>query len=245
MADAEAMVSAKGKTGTLYGLGVGPGDPELMTVKAWRLLSLVPVIAYPAANGEPSLARRIAAPFIPEDAAELPFAVPMERDRGPAQVAYDQAAAAIAAHLDEGRDVALLCEGDPLFYGSFMYMLQRFEKKYETVIVPGVSSLTAAAAVAHRPLAARNDCLKVLPAPIDPDRLAAEIETADAVAIIKVGRHFDSVAGVLTRLGLAERAVVVEAATRADQKITRLSDAPAGFRPYFSTILVYKGSEPW
>jgi precorrin-2/cobalt-factor-2 C20-methyltransferase len=99
--------------------------------------------------------------------------------------------------------------------------------------------------VAHRPLAARNDCLKVLPAPIDPDRLAAEIETADAVAIIKVGRHFDSVAGVLTRLGLAERAVVVEAATRADQKITRLSDAPAGFRPYFSTILVYKGSEPW
>jgi precorrin-2/cobalt-factor-2 C20-methyltransferase len=94
-------------------------------------------------------------------------------------------------------------------------------------------------------LAARNDCLKVLPAPIEPERLAAEIETADAVAIIKVGRHFDSVAGVLARLGLADRAFVVEAATREDQKITRLSEAPAGFRPYFSTILVYKGSEPW
>jgi precorrin-2/cobalt-factor-2 C20-methyltransferase len=245
VAGAEAVVNAAPGAGTLYGLGVGPGDPELMTVKAWRLLSFVPVIAYPAANGEPSLARRIAAPFVPQEAVELPFAVPMERERAPGQAAYDLAAAAIAAHLDKGRDVAVLCEGDPLFYGSFMYMLQRFEKKYQIVIVPGVSSLTAAAAAARRPLAARNDCLKVLPAPIEPSRLAAEIETADAVAIIKVGRHFDAVAQLLRRLGLAERAVIVEAATRSDQKITRLADAPPGLRPYFSTILVYKGGEPW
>lgn len=233
------------KKGTLYGLGVGPGDPELITVKAWRLLSLVPVIAYPAANGEPSLARRIAAPFIPEDAVELPFAVPMEKDRAPAQAAYEQAAAAIAAHLDAGRDVAVLCEGDPFFYGSFMYLHQRLEAKYETVVIPGVSSLTATAAVVGRPLAARNDCLKVLPAPIGPERLKQEIETAEAVAIIKIGRHFDMVVRVLKELRLEASAVIVEAATRDDQKITRLSDAPPGFRPYFSTILVYKGSEPW
>ncbi|MFO1090256.1 MAG: precorrin-2 C(20)-methyltransferase [Hyphomicrobiales bacterium] len=241
MADAEAMV----KKGTLYGLGVGPGDPELITVKAWRLLSLVPVIAYPTANGEPSLARRIAAPFIPEDAVELPFAVPMEKERAPAQAAYAQAAAAIAAHLDEGRDVAVLCEGDPFFYGSFMYLHQRLESDYEAVVIPGVSSLTATAAVVGRPLAARNDCLKVLPAPIGPERLAQEIEGAEAVAIIKIGRHFDMVFRVLNDLGLASRAVIVEAATREDQKITRLSEAPPGFRPYFSTILVYKGGEPW
>src|SRR5688572_2237322 len=107
--------------GTLYGLGVGPGDPELITVKAWRVLSLAPVIAYPQTVSGDSLARRIAAPFIPEGVMELPFTLPMLREeRGPAREAYDGAAATMAEHLGAGRDVALLCEGDPFFYGSFM-----------------------------------------------------------------------------------------------------------------------------
>ena len=111
-------------TGTFYGLGVGPGDPELVTLKAWRIISQAPVIAYPAANGNDSLARRIAAPFIPQDVIEVAIAVPMRREREPAQEAYDKAAQAIATHLDQGRDVAFLCEGDPLFYGSFAGLLQ-------------------------------------------------------------------------------------------------------------------------
>src|SRR5262245_45078560 len=122
-------------SGTFYGLGVGPGDPELITLKAWRIISQVPVIAYPAANGGESLAYSIAAPFIPEDVIELAIAVPMRRERGPAQQAYDDAAQTIARHLEEGLDVAFLCEGDPLFYGSFAYLLTRLAHNYSTQVV--------------------------------------------------------------------------------------------------------------
>ncbi len=121
---------------TLYGLGVGPGDPELMTIKAWRIIGQVPVIAYPAANGGDSLARSIAAPFIPEDAIELPLPIPMRTEREPARDAYDESVRLIAAHLDAGRDVAFLCEGDPFFYGSFMYLHERLEKTHEITVVP-------------------------------------------------------------------------------------------------------------
>lgn len=232
-------------SGTFYGLGVGPGDPELITLKAWRIISHVPVIAYPAANGNDSLARKIAAPFIPEDVTELAIPVPMRREREPAQEAYDEAAALIARHLDDGKDVAFLCEGDPLFYGSFAYLLDRLAEKHPTVIVPGITSITACAARIGRPLAARNDILKVLPGTLDAQRLKQEISGADAVAIMKVGQHFDKIRGVLTELGLAERATIIEKATRDDERITRLADVPEGERPYFSTILIYQGSEAW
>lgn len=232
-------------SGTFYGLGVGPGDPELITLKAWRIISQVPVIAYPAANGKDSLARQIAAPFLPEDVTELAIPVPMRRERAPAQAAYDEAAQMIARHLDQGRDVAFLCEGDPLFYGSFAYLLDRLAEKHPTVIVPGITSITACAAQIGRPLAARNDILKVLPGTLDAARLKAEIATADAVAIMKVGQHFEKIRDVLKELGLAERATIIEKATRDDEKITRLSDVPDGERPYFSTILIYQGGEAW
>lgn len=231
--------------GTLFGLGIGPGDPELLTLRAWRLISNCDVIAYPVGDSGDSLARRICAPFIPEDATELPIEIPMRSERAPAQAAYDAAALKIAGHLNEGRHIAFLCEGDPFFYGSFMYLYSRMAETYKTVIVPGVSSLTASAAQIARPLAARNDILKVLPAPLPAARLKAEIETAEAVAIIKVGRHFEKVRTVLRQLGLAERATIIEAATRDDEKITALNDIPEGERPYFSTILVYRGDEPW
>ncbi len=232
-------------SGTFYGLGVGPGDPELITLKAWRIISHAPIIAYPAANGNDSLARRIAAPFIPEDVIELSISVPMRREREPAQEAYDEAATLIARHLDDGKDVAFLCEGDPLFYGSFAYLLDRLAEKYPTVIVPGITSITACAAQIGRPLAARNDILKVLPGTLDAERLKQEIAGADAVAIMKVGQHFEKIRDVLTELGLAERATIIEKATRDDERITRLSDVPTGERPYFSTILIYQGSEAW
>jgi precorrin-2/cobalt-factor-2 C20-methyltransferase len=239
------MASGQAMSGTFYGLGVGPGDPELITLKAWRLISQVPVIAYPAANGNDSLARKIAAPFIPEDVIELAIDVPMRRERAPAREAYDAAAQAIASHLDQGRDVAFLCEGDPLFYGSFAYLLTRLAQNYLTQVVPGISSITACAAAINRPLAARNDILKVLPGTLDASRLKQEIISSDAIAIMKVGQHFDKIRGVLSELDLAGQAIIIEKATLDDEKVTRLADVPEGERPYFSTILIYKGGESW
>ena len=149
------------KTGTLYGVGVGPGDPELMTVKAWRLISMAPVIAYLAANGKDSTARDIALPFIPDDAEHLVIDMPMRTGRELGQRAYDFGAAAIAVHLKTGRDVVMLCEGDPFFYGSFMYLFARLTKDYKTIVVPGVTSITASAAAIGRPLSARNEVVDV------------------------------------------------------------------------------------
>jgi precorrin-2/cobalt-factor-2 C20-methyltransferase len=241
MADPQAMV----KPGTLYGVGVGPGDPELMTVKAWRLVATAPVVAYLTADGRASTARAIAAPFIAEGTIELAIPVPMRPERAPAQEAYDEGAAALAEHLKAGRDVAMLCEGDPFFYGSFMYLYARLAQNFATVVVPGVTSLTAAAAAIGRPLAARDEVLKVLPATLDGDRLREELLTAESVAIVKVGRHFGKVRDLLGALDLGFRALIVERATDSDQRIARIADIPGDSLPYFATILVYAGKEPW
>ncbi len=233
------------KRGTLYGLGVGPGDPELMTVKAWRIVSTAPVVAYLAANGGDSTARNIAKPFIPEDAIEIAIDVPMRVERAPAEAAYDTGCATIAEHLRAGRDVAMLCEGDPFFYGSFMYIFARLAKDFEVIVVPGVTSITAAAAAIGRPLAARDEVLKVLPATLDADRLREELATAQSAAIIKVGRHISKVRDILANLDLAKSAVVIEKATQTEERVRKLADVTEDALPYFSTVLVYAGAESW
>jgi len=233
------------KRGTLYGVGVGPGDPELMTVKAWRLVSMAPVVAYLAADGKDSTARRIAAPFIGDNTAELAIQVPMRLEREPAQAAYDKGAKLIAAHLDAGRDVVMLCEGDPFFYGSFMYLFGRLAAAYPTVVVPGITSIAAAAARIGHPLAARDEVVKVLPATLDAGRLRDELLTAESAAIIKVGRHFAKVRDLLGILDLAARATVIVNATRDDERTYKLADVDGDSLPYFSTILVYTGRESW
>lgn len=231
--------------GTLYLVGVGPGDPELMTLRAVRILGGAQVVAYPSTGDEAAFARDIASAFIAPDAQLLPVTIPMTVERGPAQAAYDAAAEAILAHLRDGRDVAWLCEGDPLFYGTAMYVLGRLVKAARVEIVPGVTSLTASAAAIARPLAARNEVLKVLPAPLPDDILRAELSGAPSAAIIKVGRHFDRIRLLLGETGHAANAVVVEHATTIRQRITRLEDFRHGERPYFSTILCYRGDEAW
>ncbi len=131
-----------------------------MTVKAWRLISMAKVIAYLAANGKDSTARAIAAPFMPDDAEEIIIDMPMRVEREPAQAAYDKGAATIAEHLSKGEDVVMLCEGDPFFYGSFMYIFERLAGEYNTIVVPGVTSITAAAAAIGQPLCERDEVLE-------------------------------------------------------------------------------------
>lgn len=232
-------------TGTLHLVGVGPGDPELLTLKAARLLGSVPVVAYPTTGEGAALALEIAREHVNPAAEHLPVAIPMSVERAPAQAAYDGAAIAILSHLQAGRDVAWLCEGDPLFYGSAMYLVSRVAASAPVAVIPGVTSLTAAAAAIGRPLAARNETLKVLPAPLDDAVLRAELLAAPAVAIIKVGRHFDRIRSLLAETGHAEGAMVVEHATTSRERITPLSAFGHDERPYFSTILCYRGSEAW
>ena len=232
-------------TGRLYLVGVGPGDPELLTLRAVRVLGGVHVVAYPSTGEELAFARDIASAYIAPEAILMPVTVPMALERGPAQLAYDTAAATILTHLRAERDVAWLCEGDPLFYGSAMYVFARLAAEVTIDVIPGVTSLTASAAAIARPLAARNEILKVLPAPLPDDVLRAELLTTEAAAIIKVGRHFDRIRGLLDETGHARGAVVVEYATTLRQRITPMTEFRHRDRPYFSTILCYRGAEPW
>lgn len=230
--------------GALYLIGVGPGDPELLTLKAVRLLSEVDCIAFPQKAGQGSMALDIARTHVPDKTHLLPIAIPMEVERAPAQMAYDQAAAHIGAVTDQGQKVAYLCEGDPLFYGSAMYLVERLAARTKIEIVPGITSLTAAAASLSRPLAARNERLKVLPAPLDTETLRTELENSESVAIIKVGRHFQRLRTLLRETG-HEGAMVIEHATGTKQKVSTLDDYFDDERPYFSIILSYRGAEAW
>ena len=230
--------------GRLYGVGLGPGAPDLMTLRAARLIRSAEVIAYPTLAGGESFARAIAAAEIPVGAQEIAMDVPMTVERGPAQLAYDQGAAQIAAALDAGKDVVCLCEGDPFFYGSFMYLFARLSDRYEVEVVPGVTSITACAATAGMPLAARNERLTVLPGPLPEDELRARIEGAESVAIMKVGRHLAKIRSVIDALGLTAQATYVERATLETEVVLPLADAPEK-APYFSMIILTKGADPW
>jgi cobalt-precorrin 5A hydrolase/precorrin-3B C17-methyltransferase len=226
-------------SGTLYGLGIGPGDPDLITLKARDILARVPVIAYPAPEGGDSLVRGIAAPHVPAGRIEIAISTPMTIDRFPACEVYDKYSVVLAGHLKAGRDVAVLCEGDPFFYGSFMYLFERLAGAHPTVVVPGVSSLAAVAAAAEVPLVSRNEVLCVLPAPLPEAELEARLARSEAAAIMKVGRHLAKVRRVLRRLGFDESATYVERASMANERIAPLTDMADDARaPYFSMILV-------
>ena len=232
-------------TGTLYGLGIGPGDPELITLKALRRLQAAPVLAYPAPEDGESLARAIAAPHMPGGQTEIAIRMPLSVDRFPAEAVYDQAVEELAAHLNAGRDVAVLCEGDGFFYGSFMYLYARLADRFPVEVVPGVSSLTACAARAGLALAAQRDVLTVLPAPLPEDKLAAALAGTEAVALIKVGRHLGKLRRVLGDAGLLETAVLVERATMAAERIRPLAEISDDAAPYFSMILAHRRGQAW
>lgn len=229
-------------TGTIYGVGVGPGDPELLTLKALRLIQAAPVLAYAAAEGVPSFARSIIEPHLDGLPAktEIPLVMPMVAERFPAQDVYDKGAEEIRHHVQAGRDVVVLCEGDPLFYGSFMYLFGRLKGAFPLTVVPGVSSVMACAAVAGWPLVARNDAFRVLPATLDDDALRAQLAEAEGLAFMKVGRHLGRLKALLSEAGLLGHAVYVERATLPNQRVVPLLQLEEDKAPYFSMVLVHR-----
>ena len=231
-------------SGVLYGIGLGPGDAELMTLKAARLISAAQVVAYPTLAGGSSFARSIAADLIGDDVREVKINVPMQVERGPAQAAYDAASDEISAILETGLNVIVLCEGDPFFYGSFMYIYARLKGRFKTEIVPGITAMTASAASLGLPLAARNEILSVIPGPLPDEELRQKISAADSVVIMKVGRHLGRIRTVIDELGLLDQAHYIERATLPAEQKMPLTKAPDP-APYFSMILITKEADPW
>ncbi len=237
--------------GILYGVGVGPGDPDLITVKARRIVEAAPVVAYPAARHGRSNARAVVAALLHPEHIELALIYPatteIEQPEGGYEAAmaafYDRSAEAIAAHLDAGRDVAVLCEGDPLFYGSYMYLHDRLAERYETHVIPGVASVLAGAARLGVPLVRRDTELTILPGTLSESVLAARLADGNAYAIMKLGRTFAKVRRALERAGVAERALYVERATMEHERIIPLADVDAERVPYFALVLV-PGAKP-
>ncbi len=227
-------------TGRLFGLGLGPGDPELVTLKALRLLRAAPVVAYPAPDRGDSFARRIVAEWLDRGQREIAIRFPMRPGKPPVAI-YQRAAAQLAAVMDAGEDIAYLCQGDPLFYGSFAGILTRLAGRYRVTVVPGVSSLTACAAAASEPLVQRDETLSVIPATLAEDELTRRLVQVDAAAIIKLGRHFSKVRGVLLRLGLLNGALYVERASLPNQRVAALATIDPASVPYFATALVRRG----
>ena len=231
--------------GRLFGVGVGPGDPELMTVKARNAIADADVIAYPNAQHGHSVARRIAAGSLRAEHIELPLAFPVTTEMtdhpGGYEAAlgefYDEAAAALAAHLDAGRDVAVLCEGDPFFYGSYMYLHERLADRYETVVIPGVTGFSAAAASAGTPLVKRDDVFMALPGTLGEQELSTRLRGADAAVVMKLGRTFAKVRGAVESAGDGARGIYVERASSAEERIAPLREVE-GQVPYMSLVLV-------
>lgn len=231
------------KTGKLYGLGIGPGDPELLTLKAHRILTTVPVIAYPTLENGKVLARAIVADFIRPDQIEIPMPLPFSVERS-SQPHYDRAAEKIAEYLAAGQDVAVLCEGEPMLYGSFMYLFQRLAPRFPTEVVPGISSTMASAAMLGAPITFRNDVLSIMPATLDAQTLRDRLAVADAAVIIKLGRHFAKVRTILDELGLLDRALYIERATQPNQRIVPIRELDPAEVPYWALILIPSQTQP-
>ncbi|GAC1341633.1 MAG: precorrin-2 C(20)-methyltransferase [Beijerinckiaceae bacterium] len=233
--------------GTLHGIGVGPGDPELMTLRAVRLISEARVVAYFAKKGHRGHARTIVDRWIEPAREEMPLYYPMTTEvhfgeaayRREVGAFYDSAAEAIACRLDQGADIALLCEGDPLFYGSFMHVFERLKESCRISVCPGVTGMSGCWAAARAPITWGDDVLTVLPGTLSEDALLARLTETDAAIIMKLGSNFAKVRRAIAAGGLLDRAIYVERGTMAGERVLPLAetaeDEPA---PYFSLICV-------
>ncbi len=232
-------------TATLHIVGTGPGDPELLTLKAVRTIAAAAAVAFFAKRGRPGHARRIADAHIPPGAELLRFEypytteIPIEDPRyEPALTAfYEQAAATIADRLEADQDVALLCEGDPFFYGSAMYLFDRLAPRFPTIVVPGITAMSGCWSQAHRPVTHGDDILTVLPGTLDQATLTARLRGTDAAVIMKVGTNLPKIRAAIAAADLTGRAILVERGTMPDSRLVPMAQAGEA-APYFSLVLI-------
>ncbi|MGA5560254.1 precorrin-2 C(20)-methyltransferase [Streptomyces platensis] len=239
-------VSEQQLTGRLYGVGLGPGDPSLMTVRAVEVIAEADVIAYHSARHGRSIARSIAAEHLHDGHIEEALIYPVTTEstdhpggyRGALDEFYETAAARLAAHLDAGRTVAVISEGDPLFYGSYQHMHKRLAHRYPTEVIPGVTSISAAAARLGKPLAEADEVLTILPGTLPEEELTARLTSTDTAVVMKLGRTFPTVRRAMERAGRLPEAHYVERATMSGERTERLADIDAETVPYFSVSVV-------
>ncbi len=232
-------------TGTLYGVGVGPGDPELITLKAANILGAARIVAHFRKRGLAGHAWTIASPHLSPAAHELAFEYPVTTEIAFCEDGYidaisrfyGDASATIRHLLQEGQDVALLCEGDPFFYGSFLHMYERLRGAVPIVVVPGVTGMSGCWTAAAAPIALGDDVLTVLPGTLDGHALAAKLRATDAAVIMKVGNNLPKIREALAAAGRLDDAVYVERGTMSGERVAPLSEAN-GAAPYFSIVLV-------
>ena len=232
--------------GRLIGVGLGPGDPELLTVKAVRVIQAAPIVAFFAKAGRRGNARKIVDSWLTPANEELPLFYPVTTEIpfvAPEYLSalaefYDRSAERIAVHLRAGRDVALLSEGDPLFYGSFMHLFVRLKGRFATIIVPGVPGMCGAWSAASIPITWGDDVMVVAPGTLPLGDLIARLKHADAAAIMKIGRNLTKVREALNACGMLGRAIYVERATTASEIVMALADRLEDVAPYFSMVLV-------
>jgi precorrin-2/cobalt-factor-2 C20-methyltransferase len=233
-------------SGRLIGVGTGPGDPELLTLKAVRAISTAEVVAYFAKRGNASNARAIVAahlrPDQREEALDYPVTTEIARDH-PDYVAaingfYAEAAERIAAHLAAGRTVAVLSEGDPLFYGSYMHLHVRLAPRFDTEVIPGITAMSGCWSAAGLPLVQGDDILSVLPGTLDAPELIRRLGDTGGAVIMKVGRNLPKIRSAIAAAGKLDSAVYVERGTMANGLSMPLRDKTDDVAPYFALILV-------
>ncbi|MFE5851786.1 precorrin-2 C(20)-methyltransferase [Streptomyces sp. NPDC056500] len=248
MNDAHSRIAegAPAAPGKLYGVGLGPGDPSLMTLRAVEVIAAADVVAYHSARHGRSIARSIAAKHIRADQIEERLMYPLTVEttdhpggyRGALDDFYEEASERLAAHLDAGRTVAVLAEGDPLFYGSYQHMHKRLAHRYPTEVIPGVTSVSAAAARLGEPLVEADEVLTILPGTLPEEELAARLAATDSAVVMKLGRTFTKVRSALERTDRLHEARYVERATMPDERTGLLADIAAESVPYFSVAVL-------
>lgn len=230
-------------SGVVHGIGTGPGDPELLTARAIRILSAAEDVFYLEADGKPSRALATVRQHLPEQITHHPIPMPMRPDPAQGAAAYDIAAAEILERADAGQTIAVLCEGDPLLYGSFVHLMERLQGQASIEITPGIPSFVAAGCAIGKGIARRTESVMLIPGTTDEKRLLESLEITDFAAIMKTGRHLPKVRKALATSGFCD-VQVIEEASAANQRIRPLSEIDGDALPYFSIILAWREHRP-
>ena len=239
-------ITGTASAGTLYGIGVGPGDISYLTLRAAALVRDVDVIAFFAKRGLQGNARGIVDPLMGPGRHELRLEYPVTNEIPPEDPSYqeqigrfyEESAEALSALLRRGRSVGLLGEGDPFFYGSFMHIWRRLDKVFPIEVVPGVTGMSGCWTRANTPMTWGNDILSVLPGTMGEEQLTRRLADTDAAVIMKVGNNLAKVRRAVTAAGLLARAIYVERGTMQGEQIMPLSEGPDVGSPYFSMVLI-------